>query len=148
METKDYIAPAVEKRSMSDAVRIASLLIGDMLVFLLFSAVGRRSHGEAADLDTFLQIVLTATPFVIGWFIVAPFTGAFRRGLETQPTKMAQWTILSWLPAWIMGFTLRGIFVNHAVPPISFGIVSLLSNMLLLLLWRVLFARIVSSRAL
>lgn len=135
-----------EQKGMSTATRIISLVIGDAIVFLVFAAIGRRSHGEAAGLGAFLQIALTAAPFAAGWFLVSPFTGAFRRGLETQPVKMLQRTLLSWLPGWAVGFTLRGIFVDHAIPPLTFAIVSLLSNTILLLLWRLPFAWIGRAR--
>jgi hypothetical protein len=134
------------RKGMSDAARIISLVIGDAIVFLIFAAIGRRSHGEAAGLGAFFQIVLTAAPFAAGWFLVSPFTGAFRRGLEKQPVKMLQRTLLSWLPGWAVGFTLRGIFVDHAIPPLTFAIVSLLSNTIFLLLWRLPFSWIGRTR--
>lgn len=129
-----------KKRGMSDRARISSLVIGDIIVFLIFAAFGRRSHGEAAGLASIVQVALTAAPFAIGWFVISPFTGAFRRGLEVQPGKMALRTVLSWIPGWAVGFTLRGILVDHAVPPLTFALVSLLSNMVFLLIWRVGFA--------
>jgi hypothetical protein len=132
--------PEMEKKGMSDGMRIILLLIGDALVFLIFSAIGRRSHGEEAGFDAFLQIVWTAAPFAIGWFVTAPFTGAYRRGLEVQPGRMAAHTLLSWIPGWVVGFALRGLLVDHAVPPLTFGIVSFVSNAILLLLWRLPFA--------
>src|SRR5690349_2969320 len=87
-------------KSMPNAQRIALLVIGDALVFLIFAAIGRRSHGEAAGLDALLQTIQTATPFAIGWFIVSPFLGAYKRGLERQPRTMALRTLLAWLAAW------------------------------------------------
>lgn len=139
-------AATTEHKGMSDRTRIISLIIGDLIVFLVFAAIGRRSHGEAAGLDSLLQIVLTAAPFAAGWFIVAPFTGAFRRGLENQPGKMLRFTLLSWVAGWIAGFIFRGIFVDYAVPPLSFAIVSFLSNAVFLLIWRLPFAWIVRAR--
>src|SRR5437016_10350579 len=68
------------------------LVIGDAIVFLIFAAVGRRSHGEAASISAFLQVVGTAAPFALGWFIVAPFVGAYRRLTTTGVRKMAQRT--------------------------------------------------------
>jgi hypothetical protein len=145
-KTTDTTITAPERKGMSDVTRIISLVIGDAIVFLVFAAVGRRSHGEAVGLGALLQVVLTAAPFAAGWFLVSPFTGAFRRGLEKQPGKMLQRTLLSWVPGWAVGFTLRGIFVDHAIPPLTFAIVSLLSNTVFLLIWRLLFAWIGRTR--
>ena len=150
MDVKEKITDASvatpQQKGMSDAVRITSLVIGDAIVFLVFAAVGRRSHGEAVGLGALFQVVLTAAPFAAGWFLVSPFTGAFRRGLEKQPGKMLQRTLLSWVPGWAVGFTLRGIFVDHAIPPLTFAIVSLLSNTIFLLIWRLPFAWIGRTR--
>ena len=123
-------------KSMSDVQRIILLVIGDALVFLIFAAIWRRSHGEAAGLSALLQIVQTAAPFAIGWFIVSPFLGAYRRGLEQQPRIMAQRTLLAWLATWPLSMALRGVFVDHAVPPWTFALITLVTNTILLLLWR------------
>jgi hypothetical protein len=120
--------------------RIIMLVIGDAIVFLIFAAVGRRSHGEAAGLSSFLQVVGTATPFALGWFIIAPLVGAYRRRQTTGVRKMAQWTALSWLAAWPVTMLFRGVAVDRAVPPWTFMLISLISNMLFLEVWRVLFA--------
>ncbi len=120
--------------------RIILLVIGDAIVFLIFAAVGRRSHGEAAGLDSFLQIAWTAAPFALGWFIIAPLVGAYRRRKTTGVGKMAQWTALSWLAAWPVTMLFRGVAVDRAVPPWTFMLISLISNMLFLEVWRVLFA--------
>lgn len=112
------------------------LVIGDAVAFLAFAAIGRGSHGEATDLAAIPQVVVTALPFLAGWYIVAPFVGAYRRNLAASPRKMAGRTLLSWVCAWPVAMALRGIFVDHAIPPLSFGIVTLLFNAALLLIWR------------
>src|SRR5207237_6562929 len=131
---------STNSKTLSDARRITLLVIGDALVFLIFAAIGRRSHGEAVGLDAVLQTVQTAAPFAIAWFIVSPFLGAYRRGLERQPRAMALRTLLAWLAAWPVSMTLRGVFVDHAVPPWTFALITLVTNTILLLLWRWPFA--------
>jgi hypothetical protein len=152
MDTEEKIkeVAATEKstslKRMPDVRRIAILVIGDALVFLIFAAIGRRSHGEAAGFGALLQIAQTAAPFAIGWFIVSPFLGAYRRGLEEQPRAMALRTLLAWLAAWPVSMALRGIFVDHAVPPWTFALITLVTNTILLLLWRWPFALLSSLR--
>ncbi len=115
---------------------IIILVIGDVVCFLLFAALGRNTHGEASGLATIPQIILTALPFAIGWFLVSPFAGAFRREVVAQPRVMAIRTALAWLLSWPIAMLLRGIFVDHGIPPLSFAIVVLLFNMAILLVWR------------
>ena len=134
-ETKTEAPP-----EMSNTRRIATLVVGDALAFLIFAAIGRSSHGEATGLAAIPQIALTATPFAAAWFIVAPFAGAYRRDLTAQPRKMAIRTILAWLLSWPVAMALRGIFVDHAVPPLSFALITLIFNTFILLIWRWPFA--------
>ncbi len=131
------------RRGLTDQQRIIALAIGDVIVFLVFAAVGRRNHGETSAV---LSVTITALPFAIAWFIVSPFVGAFRRGLELQPGKMALRTLLAWLASWPVALLLRGIFVDQGVPPWNFAIITLIANTILLLLWRVPFALFNSLR--
>ncbi len=116
------------------------LVIGDILCFLIFAALGRNTHGEASGFAAIPQIILTALPFAAGWFLVSPFVGAFRREIVAQPRAMAIRTSLAWLLSWPMAMLLRGIFVDHGVPPLTFALIVLLFNMALLVVWRSLYA--------
>jgi hypothetical protein len=146
MATKEHVSNAIDINGISDNKgrasigRIILLVIGDGIVFLIFAAVGRRSHGEAASISSFLQVVGTAAPFALGWFMISPIVGAYRRHKTTGVGKMAQWTALSWLAAWPVALLFRGIVVDRAVPPWTFMLISLISNMLFLEVWRTLFA--------
>ncbi len=116
--------------------RIGILALGDAVAFLAFAAFGRHSHGEASGFAPIPEIIVTALPFAAGWFIVAPFVGVYRRAVEARPRAMVIRTLLGWLAAWPLAFTLRGLFVDHAVPPFTFGVISLVANAVLLLVWR------------
>jgi len=143
--TEERNVPVTEKKvrtpkEISFIQSIIMLVIGDLICFLIFAALGRNTHGEASGFAAIPQIILTALPFVAGWFLVSPFVGAFRHKIMSQPRAMAIRTALAWLLAWSVAMLLLGIFVDHGVPPFSFAIVVLLFNMLLLLLWRWPFA--------
>lgn len=133
-------ASGAEKQGLPALPRLLLFIVGDALIFLLFAAIGRRSHSET---DTLVQTALTALPFAAGWFIVSPFIGAFRRNMDVQPRTMALRTALAWLASWPVGLLFRGI-VEQKVPPLSFAIVTLISNMILLEAWRVTCAWVVS----
>jgi Protein of unknown function (DUF3054) len=136
--TSDTISniTTVEEPQGSGTSRIALLAIGDALVFVIFAVIGMRSHKVSLTVPSVLQ---TAAPFAIGWFLVSPFVGAFRRKIISQPSKMSLRTALGWLIAWPIGLLLRGI-VEHEIPPLSFAIVTLITNTIFLQLWRVPFA--------
>jgi Protein of unknown function (DUF3054) len=119
---------------------VIMLVIGDALCFLIFAALGRSSHREASGFAAVPQIIITALPFIAGWFLVSPFVGAFRHKIMAQPRSMVIRTAVAWLIAWPVAMLLRGIFVDHGVPPLSFAIIVLLFIMILLLIWRWPFA--------
>jgi len=121
----------------SNVRRTILLIIGDAIVFLVFAFIGISSHKEPIDP---IKVVTTAAPFALGWFVVAPFVGAFSRKKTAKPGKMALYTILAWLPALVLGMTFRGITVDHKVPPPAFIVITLISNTIFLSIWRVPFA--------
>ncbi len=136
-----------EPKEQSTFARVTTLVVGDAIVFLIFAAIGRNSHGEASGFAAIPQIVLTALPFAVGWFIVAPFVGAYRRVLADQPKAMALRTAFAWLLAWPVGLLLRWFFVDRVkVPPTSasdfasFAIVTFIFNLFVLMVWRLPYA--------
>jgi DUF3054 family protein len=124
--------------------RSAMLAAGDALAFIVFAAVGRASHSEAAGLAAILQVAETAAPFAIGWYMVAPFAGAYGAEITGQPRRMLARSALAWLLAWPIGLLLRAL-IRQSPIPISFAIVTLITNMLLLLSWRGVFAWLISK---
>ena len=128
---------------------VIMLVIGDMICFLIFAALGRNTHGETSGFTAIPQIFITALPFAAGWFLVSPFVGAFRHKILAHPRTMVMRTALAWLLAWPVAMLLRRIFVNDGISPPRFAIfalVVLLFNMLLLLVWRWSFALNYSMR--
>ncbi|HEY1391185.1 MAG TPA: DUF3054 domain-containing protein [Ktedonobacterales bacterium] len=122
--------------------RVVALVAGDVASFLLFAAVGRRTHDEASGITALLQVAETALPFALGWFVVSPFVGAFRRSKTTGPWRMLARTELAWLLAWPVTLLLRWAIAPDHYVPFPFAIVILLANALFLGLWRTAFALI------
>lgn len=115
------------------------LIVGDLLALLIFAAIGRRSHGEAAGLDALLEIARTAAPFIGGWFAVAPLLGAFRAAGTSGPAAMIRETALAWLVALPVGALLRVLMIGRFSPP-SFYVVTFLTVLILLGGWRAVYA--------
>jgi hypothetical protein len=133
-------APLPPSSKSSSGRRVAALAAGDTLMFLLFAALGRRTHGEASGPAALTQIALTALPFTLGWFLIAPVMGAFRRARSKTVAQMVVTSELSWLLAWPAALALRWILAADHRVPLSFALVVLAVNGVLLGLWRGLFA--------
>lgn len=134
-------SPETPARS-SGAGRSVLLAIGDVIVFIIFAAIGMRSHKEPLTLPS---VLITAAPFAIGWFLVSPFVGAFRRNVTSQVGKMSLRTALAWLAAWPVGLLLRAI-TRQEVPPVTFALITLVTNAIFLQIWRVPFAWVARRR--
>ncbi len=134
---------------------VITLVLGDILAFLIFADLGRRSHGAAAGLSALFEVINTAAPFLLGWFAVAPWLKVYRdeRRLTSNPSEpqqraplvrvMLQRTTLAWLVACPVGLVLRALFLWRGIP-VSFAIVTFASTLLILGGWRAMFAWLVS----
>ncbi|KAL0368919.1 UNVERIFIED_CONTAM: hypothetical protein Scaly_1110800 [Sesamum calycinum] len=115
---------------------VAGLAAGDVAALLLFSAIGRFSHGfPVFDLET----LKTADPFIAGWFLSAYFLGGYgedgrgKNGLWRAVTAAAK----SWSLGIPLGLIIRAATIGHA-PPTSFILVTMGSTAVLLVGWRAL----------
>ena len=108
------------------------LVVGDGLAFVVFSAIGRRDHGEATNIAS---VIGTAAPFVAGWLLVAPLAGAFpsERRPALGPFLVA--TALAWLYTWPVALLIRAVVLQRGIK-VGFAIVALAANAVFLLAWR------------
>ena len=121
--------------------RIILLVTGDLIAFIVFAALGRETHNEATGLGAIGQTLWTALPFILGWFLVAPWLGAFTRARTERPLDMLQRTEIAWFAAWPVALLLRWAFTpDHHLPPLAFAIVALIANTVILGGWRTIFA--------
>lgn len=121
--------------------RVVALTVGDLIAFVVFATLGRDSHNEATGLGAIGQTLWTALPFALGWFLVAPWLGAFRRKETERPLDMLRRTEMAWVASWPVALLLRWVFTSdHHIPPLAFAIVALLANAVILGGWRTAFA--------
>lgn len=130
---------------------VANLVVGDVLVFLLFAFFGLTSHHELNGGALFSQIVTVALPFMLGWFLVAPWLGVYRRKLETSARLMTFYTLRAWIISWPVAMAMRWLFVErmHPVPLdafLTFSLVVFFTVLVLLMVWRWPFAWYRSGR--
>ncbi|MBX0329546.1 DUF3054 domain-containing protein [Oscillochloris sp. ZM17-4] len=116
-----------------------ALVGGDVVALMVFAAIGRGSHGEAAGLAAIGEVAQTAAPFLIGWLVTSPWLGAFRPEATAAPAKMLRTTALAWCAAVVAGSLLRALFIGRFSPP-SFYIVTFIAALVILGGWRGLFA--------
>jgi Protein of unknown function (DUF3054) len=125
--------------SALDARRVAILAAGDLVAFNVVTTIGLLSHGELTGLDALGQVAIVAAPFAIGWFLIAPFAGAFRADIAGQPRRILPRAALAWLIALPIGLLLWSLIRQKQIQP-AFVVVTFITNLIVLLGWRGVFA--------
>ncbi len=127
-------------RQPAPVARTVGLVVGDAISFLVFAGAGRNQHGESSGLGALGQIAITALPFALGWFLVSPWVGAYRRRLTDTVRRMLTRTELAWIASYPVALVLRVVIAPDHQMPWTFALVILLANAVFLGLWRVAFA--------
>ena len=108
------------------------MVIVDVLALLTFAAIGRSNHGEGIDIASLLG---TAAPFIGSWLLISPLLGSYTR----DATKSRNGIPIALLPSWLvsvgLALAVRGLLTG-AVPPVPFIIVTLVSTLGLLSVYR------------
>lgn len=116
------------------------LVLGDLLALLLFVWVGRGAHSlPGSDI---VAALATAAPFVLGWFVVAPWLGLYKARVSQNLVQLLPRLLLAWLIAGPLSALLRAIFLGRPLPegiiPI-FVVVTTGVGFAFFLVWRLLY---------
>ncbi len=122
-----------------DLRRTGALVAGDLVAFHVVTAIGLLSHGELNRLGALGEVVQIAMPFAAGWFVVAPWLGAYRPEVLAQPWHVLGRVALAWLIALPIGLVLWSLVRQKSVQP-AFAVVTFITNLVVLLGWRATFA--------
>jgi hypothetical protein len=102
------------------------LLAGDLACFVAFALLGLRSHEDGITLGS---VVRAAVPFQAGWLAVNLLLA--RPGATSDARQVAR----LWVPGWAIGLVLRTLLFDRSFA-MTFAIVALLVNGVLLMVWR------------
>jgi hypothetical protein len=122
-----------------------ALIAGDVIALVLFAVIGRNSHGMATGAAAIAATLFTAAPFIVAWFLVAPWLGALQPPYA-QAGSLARRTALAWLLAWPLALILRAVLLQRGIP-LTFALIAGGVNLVLLVGWRSLFALFLARRS-
>lgn len=111
--------------------QLSVLIGGDAVVITLFVLLGLSSH-EGIELSGWAR---NAVPLTISWIVVGSALGVFRREVASSLTTVLQRVAIGWPIAAVIGLVTRYLVVGHGLE-ISFVIVTILTNLVMLLAWR------------
>lgn len=120
--------------------RIGWLIVGDLVMILLFIWVGRGTHElPGSDILAWLK---TATPFILAWFLIAPWFGLFWAKVSQNLSKLLPRLLLAWAIAGPVAAVLRALFLGRPIPegiiPV-FVLVTTGIGFLFVLVWRLIY---------
>jgi hypothetical protein len=119
---------------------------GDLLLFLIFAAMGRASHGLLLEGPPLWGVVRAAIPFALAWLMLIPLFGGHRPDPSATFARVGVRTGLAWLGAWSLGLALRSLLLGRPAP-LAFALITLIGNGALLLAWRLLLHAALRRRA-
>ena len=91
----------------------------------------------------FAALFSTAAPFIIGWFLVAPWLGAFQPE-AWQSAKSALIVVFKAIvPAMIVSILVRALFAG-SFSPVVFYLVAGSFMLLVLVIWRLIYTLVVA----
>jgi len=112
------------------------LIAGDFIVLLLFVLVGRGSHSMSADIPA---IMMTAAPFLFGWFVITPWFGLFNADVSLNWRALLPRLIIGWAIGGALALVLRTLLLGRPVPAgiiPSFAVAAMGFSTLFMLIWR------------
>ena len=104
------------------------LATGDAVALVLFAVIGLANHDEGI---TIAGIVRNAGPVVAAFAVVAPFARTYTKpGLRSL--------LVTWAIAVPLGVAIRAIALDRPADgsQVTFGIVTMIATLVLLLAWR------------
>ena len=116
------------------ATHTAVVVTGDIVVFLAFVLFGKVEH----EITLGQSLFRTALPFGLAWFVGSPWLGSYKMSTLYNLSTMARKIPSSWLLCGIAALAGRAL-VTEAPLLLSFAIVSLAVQGVLLLSWRGVF---------
>lgn len=128
------------RQGSTSQTRLSLLLVaGDLLVLVLFAALGRASHNMTAP-NPLYATLLTAWPFAAGWLVALPLAGVLG-GWERMLASLRRFlavSALTWLVGVPLGLLLRALALGRPVVLI-FALVTMATTAAMLGVWRGVF---------
>ena len=118
------------------------LILGDILTIAILTFIGFATHGEA-NISSIPRMATTFFPVLVSWFLIAPWLGLFDEQVIANP-KLLWRILLAMVFIAPLAVILRATLLHSAVQPL-FALILGGSNMLGMLVWRILYLFIARS---
>ena len=118
-----------------------TLIGGDFIVITLFVLLGLSSH-DGISLEGWVR---NAVPLIAAWLVIGLALGIYRTEIAINLTAVLQRMAIAWPIAAIIGLVARYLVVGHGLE-LSFIIVTILTNLVMLLAWRTAYTFVFRSK--
>jgi hypothetical protein len=107
----------------------------DAIALFVFAGIGKASHSAVDGSLDVGAVLVTALPFLVSWFLIAPLVGSYTPEATRDVKSAVVQTAKGWALAIPMGCVLRGVIKGY-VPPVPFVVVTLISTLIILSMGR------------
>ena len=119
------------------------LAVGDVVVIVLFLALGTVRHNDVAFLlGNPDHLAMVVVPFLIAWALAAPLLGAYSPGAAESAKAAVPLALRAWLVAAVVGVAVRATPFFPGGFALTFLAVTLVVGAVALGAWRWLFFRL------
>jgi hypothetical protein len=119
--TMNALARVLDAESVS-LPAVGSLAAADVATLLVLVTVGEIRHGVDV-VGSPGQVLATAAPFLLGWFVVGALVGAYGDRAFAGGVDTLKLTVGAWVGGVVVGLTLRGTSYLAGDSPLSFALV-------------------------
>jgi len=119
----------------------ALVALGDLACIGAFVVAGEISHNVDPAANP-LYVAETATPFLVGWALVALLGGLYAADARRSARRAVALTVPAWVGAALVAQAIRATPMFHGDAALTFFLVSVGVGLALLVPWRVAASRL------
>lgn len=119
------------------------LAVGDVVAIVAVLTAGTIHHNGVAFVSANpMHLAGVLAPFLVGWLVAAPLLGAYSAGAAESAKAALPLAIRSWVVADLIGVGLRATPLFAGGAALSFVVVSLVTGLVAIVVWRWAYFRV------
>lgn len=120
----------------------ATALAGDIAVLVSFPFLGAMNHEDPVSFESFTR---TVVPFAIAWVVVGAASTSFAAATIRSRTLTLQRVLLALVGSGVIAIAIRVVLFDRPFS-LPFAIVAISATTLLIIVWRLSLATLLSRR--
>ncbi|MDA0798317.1 MAG: DUF3054 domain-containing protein [Chloroflexi bacterium] len=120
----------------------AGAWVGDLLLLAAFPFLGAMNHEDPVSIESFTR---TVVPFAIAWLVIGVASTSFAAATIHSRTLTLQRVLLALVGSGVVAIAIRVVLFDRPFS-LPFAIVAIGATTLLIIVWRISLATLLSKR--